>query len=88
MFKVAFRIALHVAAMDAIKKKMQAMKVEKDNACDRSDQCEEASKAAKVSHPLLTSVRGDPHHYITSAQSRQGRGRGGGAAGEGEAAGD
>ena len=40
--------------MDAIKKKMQAMKVEKDNACDRSDQCEEASKAAKVSHPLLT----------------------------------
>merc|ERR1712095_38143 len=29
-------------------KKMQAMKVEKDNACDRADQCEEASKAAKV----------------------------------------
>merc|ERR1711988_1156459 len=37
-----------VAAMDAIKKKMQAMKVEKDNACDRSDQAEEQSKAAKV----------------------------------------
>merc|ERR1712186_297196 len=34
--------------MDAIKKKMQAMKVEKDNACDRADQCEEASKVAKV----------------------------------------
>ena len=34
--------------MDAIKKKMQAMKVEKDNACDRSDQAEEQSKAAKV----------------------------------------
>merc|ERR1712107_227826 len=34
--------------MDAIKKKMQAMKVEKDNACDRADQCEEASKAAKL----------------------------------------
>ena len=33
--------------MDAIKKKMQAMKVEKDNACDRSDVCEEASKVAK-----------------------------------------
>merc|ERR1712152_122663 len=31
-----------------IKKKMQAMKVEKDNACDRADQCEGASKAAKV----------------------------------------
>merc|ERR1712212_112697 len=36
------------AAMDAIKKKMQAMKVEKDNACDRADVCEEASKVAKV----------------------------------------
>merc|ERR1712020_732885 len=36
------------AAMDAIKKKMQAMKVEKDNACDRADVCEEASKAAKL----------------------------------------
>ena len=30
--------------MDAIKKKTQAMKVEKDNACDRSDQAEEQSK--------------------------------------------
>merc|ERR1712096_330179 len=36
------------AAMDAIKKKMQAMKVEKDNACDRADVCEEASKVAKL----------------------------------------
>merc|ERR1712241_122621 len=36
------------ATMDAIKKKMQAMKVEKDNACDRADVCEEASKVAKV----------------------------------------
>merc|ERR1712098_517435 len=27
---------------------MQAMKVEKDNACDRTDACEEASKVAKV----------------------------------------
>jgi len=34
--------------MDAIKKKMQAMKVEKDNAMDRCDACEEASRAAKV----------------------------------------
>merc|ERR1712123_179692 len=34
--------------MEAIKKKMQSMKVEKDNACDRSDVAEEASKAAKV----------------------------------------
>ena len=34
--------------MEAIKKKMQAMKVEKDNAMDRSDACEEASKTAKI----------------------------------------
>merc|ERR1712045_111748 len=40
--------AHHKLKMDAIKKKMQAMKVEKDNACDRSDQCEGASKAAKI----------------------------------------
>merc|ERR1712080_89030 len=34
--------------MEAIKKKMQAMKVEKDNACDRVDACEEACKAARL----------------------------------------
>merc|ERR1711872_115425 len=34
--------------MEAIKKKMQAMKVEKDNACDRCDAREEASKVAKL----------------------------------------
>ena len=34
--------------MDAIKKKMQAMKVEKDNAMDRSDACEQAAKDAKI----------------------------------------
>merc|ERR1712115_110973 len=37
-----------LAKMEAIKKKMQAMKVEKDNACDRVDQCEELCKAAKL----------------------------------------
>merc|ERR1711992_497594 len=31
-----------------IKKKMQAMKVEKDNAMDRADACEEGSKAARA----------------------------------------
>merc|ERR1739844_663942 len=36
------------ATMDAIKKKMQAMKVEKDNAMDRSDACEQTAKDAKV----------------------------------------
>ena len=34
--------------MDAIKKKMQAMKVEKDNAMDRADACEQAAKDAKI----------------------------------------
>ena len=34
--------------MDAIKKKMQAMKVEKDNAMDKADTCELAAKDAKV----------------------------------------
>ena len=34
--------------MDAIKKKMQAMKVEKDNAMDKADTCEIAAKDAKV----------------------------------------
>merc|ERR1711934_441995 len=34
--------------MEAIKKKMQAMKVEKDNACDRVDVCEEQCKAARL----------------------------------------
>merc|ERR1712212_551962 len=37
-----------VVTMEAIKKKMQAMKVEKDNACDRVDVCEEQCKAAKL----------------------------------------
>merc|ERR1712241_317881 len=35
------------ANMDAIKK-MQAMKVEKDNAMDRSDVCEQQAKEAKI----------------------------------------
>merc|ERR1712073_290374 len=41
------RLSLSVT-MGAIKKKMQAMKVEKDNAMDRSDACEQAAKDAKV----------------------------------------
>merc|ERR1712037_4650 len=40
--------ALIGSRMDAIKKKMQAMKVEKDNACDKMDVCEEAMKTAKI----------------------------------------
>merc|ERR1711909_15082 len=34
--------------MEAIKKKMQAMKVEKDNLCDRCDEVEQKSKEAQV----------------------------------------
>merc|ERR1711990_933207 len=39
---------LNSFTMEAIKKKMQAMKVEKDNACDRVDVYEEACKAARI----------------------------------------
>ena len=34
--------------MDAIKKKMQAMKLEKDNAMDRCDTCEQQAKDANL----------------------------------------
>ena len=44
--------------MDAIKKKMQAMKLEKDNAMDRADACEQQAKdanlrAERVSHSFI-----------------------------------
>ena len=42
--------------MEAIKKKMQAMKVEKDNACDRVDVCEEQCKAARVCFQILSDL--------------------------------
>ena len=35
--------------MDAIKKKMQAMKLEKDNAMDHADTCEQKAREAKAS---------------------------------------
>merc|ERR1712004_37711 len=34
--------------MEAIKKKMQAMKVEKDNLCDRCDEVEQKAKEAHI----------------------------------------
>ncbi len=43
-------------SMDAIKKKMQAMKVEKDNAMDRSDTCEEAARVAKVNSLVVARI--------------------------------
>ena len=53
--------------MDAIKKKMQAMKVEKDNAMDRSDVCEQASKDAKVCRNLVKNLT-----FYFSGASNQG----------------
>merc|ERR1712089_92744 len=52
--------------MEAIKKKMQAMKVEKDNACDRVDVCEEACKAAR-----LRASKGEDEVDELTAKSRQ-----------------
>merc|ERR1712115_721033 len=72
------------SAMEAIKKKMQAMKVEKDNACDRVDVCEEQCKAAKLraskAEDEAAGDRAGPHH-------REARHRHPPAGGEGEAAG-
>ena len=39
--------------MDAIKKKMQAMKLEKDNAMDRADACEQQAKGGFHLHLLV-----------------------------------
>merc|ERR1711962_1913601 len=52
--------------MEAIKKKMQAMTVEKDNACDRVDVCEEACKAAR-----LRASKGEDEVDELTAKSRQ-----------------
>merc|ERR1711970_207192 len=40
--------ATTTAAMDAIKKKMQAMKLEKDNAMDKADTLEQQNKEANL----------------------------------------
>merc|ERR1712121_236993 len=52
--------------MEAIKKKMQAMKVEKDNACNRVDVCEEAYKAAR-----LRAEKGEDEVDELTTKSRQ-----------------
>merc|ERR1712177_94021 len=39
---------VQAGTMEAIKKKMQAMKVEKDNLMDRCDNCEQAARDAKI----------------------------------------
>ena len=47
--------------MDAIKKKMQAMKLEKDNAMDRADACEQQAKEA---HLRAEKAEGEVQTYL------------------------
>ena len=59
--------------MDAIKKKMQAMKLEKDNAMDRADACEQQAKdanlrAERVSH--FSSIKSTFQFNLEVQQSR------------------
>ena len=42
--------------MDAIKKKMQAMKLEKDNAMDRADACEQQAKDANLRAERVSTI--------------------------------
>lgn len=42
--------------MDAIKKKMQAMKLEKDSALDRALQCEQQAKDANLRAEKVTNI--------------------------------
>ena len=45
--------------MDAIKKKMQAMKLEKDNAMDRADACEQQAKDANLRAERVSQTKTD-----------------------------
>ena len=45
--------------MDAIKKKMQAMKLEKDNAMDRADACEQQAKDANLRAERVSLVKSE-----------------------------
>ena len=45
--------------MDAIKKKMQAMKLEKDNAMDRADACEQQAKDANLRAERVSVVKSE-----------------------------
>ena len=48
--------------MEAIKKKMQAMKLEKDNAMDQADACEQATKDAKLRAEKAEEEVSNRHH--------------------------
>jgi hypothetical protein len=49
--------------MDAIKKKMQAMKLEKDNAMDRADACEQQAKDANLRAERVSEEKTGVNHF-------------------------
>ena len=51
--------------MDAIKKKMQAMKLEKDNAMDRADACEQQAKDANLRAERVSFISQIPNLVVT-----------------------
>ena len=51
--------------MDAIKKKMQAMKLEKDNAMDRADACEQQAKDANLRAERVSFISWIPNLLVT-----------------------
>lgn len=52
--------------MDAIKKKMQAMKMEKDSAMDKADTCEGQSKDANLRADKVNKINISSKHFLTS----------------------
>merc|ERR1712008_311790 len=55
------------AKMDAIKKKMQAMKLEKDNAMDRADACEQQAKDANLRAERVSTESSLPLLFLASS---------------------
>ena len=55
--------------MDAIKKKMQAMKLEKDNAMDRADACEQQAKDANLRAERVGQIIDDYQNYFEIFQN-------------------
>jgi len=49
--------------MDAIKKKMQAMKMEKDSAMDKADTCEGQSKDANLRADKVNTINITNYHF-------------------------
>lgn len=55
--------------MDAIKKKMQAMKLEKDNAMDKADTCEGQAKDANMRADKVLEDVGDLTKKLSQVES-------------------